>query len=140
MPVFVSANQHISLQDKDGNRQFFCDYNKYGLKTSERPGQMTIALLSASQSAAEKLHINAVVPTGETYNNSWGDLASGMMTMGGRDGKVNTANDDRQVGYSIHAVRFYNRQLTPSEMRRNARLDGIRYFGRPALGTIIVVR
>ena len=44
------------------------------------------------------------------------------------------------VGYRVHAVRFYNRQLTESEIRRNARQDAIRYFGQPEPGMTLIVR
>jgi hypothetical protein len=49
-------------------------------------------------------------------------------------------DDTTATGYRVHAVRFYNRQLTPGEIAKNARQDGYRYFGKTAPGTVIVIR
>ena len=48
--------------------------------------------------------------------------------------------DSLAVGYRIHAVRFYNRQLTPAEISRNAQWDAIRYFGQSEPGMMLIVR
>ena len=61
-----------------------------------------------------------------------------MMSIGARESK--TGGDATAIGYRVHAVRFYNRQLTESEIRQNARQDGFRYFGVPEPGLTIIVR
>ena len=50
-----------------------------------------------------------------------------------------SGGDTTPVGYRVHAIRFYDRQLTESEIRRNARQDGFRYFGVPEPGLTIIV-
>ena len=51
-----------------------------------------------------------------------------------------SGGDATAVGYRVHAVRFYNRPLTPAEIARNARQDAIRYFGQPEPGMTLIVR
>ena len=60
------------------------------------------------------------------------------MAMGARGPQ--SGNDTGAIGYRIHAVRFYNRQLTPAEISRNARWDAIRYFGKAEPGMMLHVR
>jgi len=143
MPVYVSEKQHITLKDQgEGkNRLYFFDYNHYGLTTAERPQQMTIALLCESKDAAEKVYINSAEPAGDAYTAYWNDLFGGkkIMTMGGRLNKSDYA-DYKAVGFRIHAIRFYNRKLEPAEIAKNARVDGVRYFGNPESGIVILVR
>ena len=146
VPAFVSHMQHISIRDlpSTSKRQFFfdrlisSDTGRFGWETAERPEQMTVALLSESVTEATNFFVNGAKPEGSSYNNWWGDSPSGVMAMGAR-GPVSGA-DTTAVGYRVHAVRFYNRQLTESEVRRNARWDGIRYFGQPVPGMTIIIR
>ena len=138
-PAFVSHNQHITIKDQGSgsNRLYFFDYSHYGWKTAERPEQMTITLLSESATSAVKVYVNAAEPEGTSYSNYWGD-SSGVMAIGARESK--TGGDATATGYRVHAVRFYNRQLTPAEVSRNARQDAIRYFGMPEPGMMLIVR
>ena len=140
LPIFVSADQHITIKDQgDGkDRLFFFDSSKYGWKTAERPAQMTVTLLCESKTKGEKVYVNATEPVGAAYNNWWSDTSTAMMTMGGRI--PNSGGDNDATGYRIHAVRFYNRHLTPGEIKRNARQDGCRYFGAPLPGLVIRIR
>ena len=140
MPIFVSRSQHVSLKDQgEGkDRMFFFDYNHFGLATSERPSEITVSLLCESEASANRVYVNGAELTGTSSPNSWGDTAGGMMTMGGRAG-MKAGSDDKAFGYRIHAVRFYDRQLTPAEIRRNAHRDGMRYFGRQSPGIVLTV-
>ena len=145
LPAFVSQNQHITIKYQGAGKSkiFFFDYSHYGWQT-EQTGQaneipaMTVTLLSESETSAEKFYVNAAEPQGSAYSNWWGDSPSGVMAMGAR-GPLSGA-DTGTIGYRIHAVRFYNRQLTPAEISRNARQDAIRYFGVPEPGMMIILR
>ena len=99
---------------------------------------MTITLLSESATSAVKVYVNAAEPAGSATSNWWGDSPNQVMAIGAR-GPV-SGGDATAVGFRIHAVRFYNRQLTESEIRRNARQDGYRYFGVPKPGITILFR
>ena len=146
VPAFVSHRQHISIRDQgEGNvRQYFfdrdtsSDVGHYGWQTTERPAQMTVTVLSESETSAVDCFVNGAKPEGSLYGNYWGDSPSSVMAMGAR-GPV-SGNDTTAVGYRIHAVRFYNRQLTPAEVSRNARWDAIRYFGQSEPGMTIIIR
>jgi hypothetical protein len=144
--AFVSHKQHITIRDlpSESKRQFFFDRDTssdaghYGWQTAERPAQMTVTVLSESASSAVDCFVNGVKPEGSAYGNWWGDSPGGVMVIGAR-GPV-SGGDTLAVGYRVHAVRFYDRQLTPSEIARNARQDAIRYFGQPEPGMTLIVR
>ena len=144
--AFVSHKQHITIRDQgEGNvRQFFFDRDTssdaghYGWQTAERPEQFTVTVLSESASSVVDCFVNGVKPEGSAYGNWWGDSPGGVMVIGAR-GSV-SGGDTLAVGYRVHAVRFYDRQLTPSEIARNARQDAIRYFGQPEPGMTLIVR
>ena len=145
MPIFVSHKQHISIKDQgEGNsRLYFFDRNAtdtghYGWETLDRPAQMTIALLSESATAATNFFVNAAKPEGSVKGNWWGDSPGGMMTIGAR-GPV-SGGDTTAVGYRVHAIRFYNRELTEAEIAKNARRDAIRYFGQSEGAFTMIVR
>ena len=140
VPAFVSHKQHITIKDQGAgkDRLFFFDYSHYGWQTAERPAQMTVTLLSESETSAVDCFVNGTKPEGSSYGNWWGDSPGGVMAMGAR-GPV-SGGDTTATGYRIHAVRFYNRQLTPAEISRNARQDAIRYFGQPEPGMMLIVR
>ena len=99
---------------------------------------MTVTVLSESASSAVDCFVNGAKPEGSAYGNWWGDSPGGVMAIGAR-GSV-SGGDTTAVGYRVHAIRFYDRQLTESEIRRNARQDAIRYFGQPEPGMTIIVR
>ena len=99
---------------------------------------MTVTLLSESETSAVDFFVNAARPEGSAYGNWWGDSPNGVMAMGAR-GPL-SGGDTTATGYRIHAVRFYNRQLTPAEISRNARQDAIRYFGMPEPGMMLIFR
>ena len=144
--AFVSHKQHITIRDlpSESKRQFFFDRDTssdaghYGWQTAERPAQMTVTVLSESASSAVDCFVNGAKPEGSAYGNWWGDSPNSVMAIGAR-GPV-SGGDTTAVGYRVHAVRFYNRQLTPAEVSRNARQDAIRYFGMPEPGMVIIVR
>ena len=140
MPIFISEKQHISIKDQGAgkDRLFFFDYSHCGWQTAERPRLMTVTLLSESATSAVKVYVNAAEPEGASYGNYWGDSPNQVMAIGAR-GPV-SGGDAQATGYRVHAVRFYNRQLTPGEIRRNARQDGYRYFGVPAPGLSVLIR
>ena len=99
---------------------------------------MTVTLLCESKTKGEKVYINATEPVGSAYNNWWSDTSTAVMTMGGRF--PDSGGDTSATGYRVHAVRFYNRQLTPGEIKRNARHDGYRCFGVPEPGMRVILR
>ena len=88
--------------------------------------QMTVTVLNESATSAVDFFVNAVKPEGSVKGNWWGDSPGGVMTIGAR-GPV-SGGDATATGSRVHAIRFYNRQLTPAEITRNARHDGRRYF------------
>ncbi len=146
VPAFVNRTQHITVKDQGSgkDRLFFFDRDDssdaghYGWQTAERPAQMTVTLLSESATSAVNFFVNGAKPEGSAYGNWWGDSPGGVMVIGAR-GPV-SGGDTTAIGYRIHAVRFYDRQLTESEIRRNARQDAIRYFGQPEPGIMLIVR
>ena len=145
MPVFVSHKQHITIKDQGAgkNRLFFfdretSDAGHFGWQTTERPEQLTVALLSESATSAVDFFVNGAKPEGSAYGNWWGDSPNSVMAIGAR-GPV-SGGDTTAVGYRVHAVRFYDRPLTPAEIARNARQDAIRYFGQPEPGMTLIVR
>ncbi len=139
MPIFISEKQHISIKDQGAgkDRLYFFDYSHYGWKTAERPEQMTITLLSESETSAVKVYVNAAEPDGSPTSNWWGD-SGGVMAIGARESR--TGGDATAIGYRVHAIRFYDRQLTPTEIARNARRDAIRYFGQAEGAFFLIVR
>ena len=144
--AFVSHKQHITIRDlpNESKRQYFFDRDTssdaghYGWQTAERPAQMTVTVLSESASSAVDRFVNGAKPEGSAYGNWWGDSPNSVMAIGAR-GPV-SGGDTTAVGYRVHAVRFYDRQLTPAEIARNARQDAIRYFGQPEPGMTLIVR
>ena len=145
LPIFISHKQHISIKDQGAgnNRLYFfdrasSDTGHYGWQTYERPMQMTVTMLSESEASAVDFFVNAAKPEGSVYGNWWGDSPSGVMTIGAR-GPV-SGGDTTATGYRVHAIRFYNRQLTPAEMAKNARRDAVRYFGQAEGAFFLIVR
>lgn len=138
-PIYIGLNKNISIKDKGNGGLRYYFYNSWtdGLKTSECPSEMTVAV--RFEDAQRTLFVNGVTPAGESYQDSFGDTADGLMTLGGRK-NTEGASDALSFGYRIHAIRLYDRALTPSELSRNARRDAIRYFGAPEPGTAIIIR
>ena len=99
---------------------------------------MTVTVLSESETSAVDFYVNGAKPEGSVLGNWWGDSPGGVMTIGAR-GPV-SGGDATATGYRVHAIRFYNRQLTPSEIKRNARRDAMRYFGETSAPMVIMVR
>ena len=142
--AFVSHKQHITIRDlpNESKRQFFFDRDipdtgHFGWETAERPEQFTVTVLSESETSAVDCFVNGTKPEGSAYGNWWGDSPGGVMAIGARSSV--SGGDTTAVGYRVHAIRFYDRQLTESEIRRNARQDGFRYFGVPEPGLTIIV-
>ena len=145
MPIFISHKQHISIKDQgEGNTRLYffdrldTDTGHYGWETSERPMQMTVTLLSESATSATNFFVNAAKPAGSQKGNWWGDSPGGVMAVGAR-GPV-SGGDATATGYRVHAIRFYNRELTPAEIEKNARRDAIRYFGESEGPFTLIVR
>ncbi len=74
-------------------------------------------------------------PTGPPPHSCW--TAFPGLVLGARN---DTSNEAGTTGYRIHAVRFYDRVLTPDEIARNARQDALRFFGASLGGTLILFR
>ena len=140
MPVFVSTNQCPTFKDTSatGVRQYFFDYNQTGFETADMPTNMTLTVTYLSdEKTANTCYVNGVEAGGAAYVNWWGDLTEGnQMVMSGRS---DTATEAKTLDYRIHAVRFYDRELTEAEIERNAREDAIRFFGAPRKNGIMVI-
>ena len=145
LPIFVSHKQHISIKDQGAgnNRLYFFDRNTtdtghYGWETPERPTLMTVTVLSESATSATNFFVNAMKPEGSVKGNWWDDSPGQVMAIGAR-GPV-SGGDAQAFGYRVHAIRFYNRQLTEAEIAKNARRDAIRYFGQSDSGFYVIIR
>ena len=129
MAVFINSNQYVTWIDgrESGKRLYFLDYNKFGVRTSVKPSNLTAsASWSWGDSAVgSRLLQNGCDVTESTYLNYWGDAGTGM-SLGGRPS--GTGSEMSVTGYKIYAVRFYNRELSPAEAARNAFLDQQRFF------------
>ena len=130
---FNTRNQTVSLANgrSGGNREYFFDADKLGCLTSQMPAQETITVIYKSDKEAKNYYQNGVTPTGSKKTNNWGE--SGVATtmhIGGRSGSTYASSGDATTyGYTIHAIRLYNRELTQAEITRNATIDQIRFFG-----------
>ena len=130
---FITRNQHVSFNNdrSGGNRDYFFDYNKFGWRTLQKPTQETIAVTFSNATSSAKCYQNGATPTGNKTTNNWGDPKdSSAMHIGGRTGQ--TGSDYQAYGYTIHAVRLYTRVLSATEIRQNATIDQIRFFGASA--------
>lgn len=138
LPIFISTNQHITVRDNGEGRlrDLFFDYSHAGVQTAERPDQMTLTITSATDAQVDAWYVNAAVPAGTAYNNWWGPGANWMFV----GSRAFDTSENATKGYRVHAIRFYNRVLTPDELARNARRDAIRFFGAQLDGTLIIVR
>ena len=130
---FITKNQTVSFNNDrtGGNRDYFFDNSNFGWRTLQKPAQETVAVIYTNATAAGKCYQNGAAPTGSKTSNYWGaPSGSSAMHIGGRTGQ--TGNDYSTKGYTIHAVRLYSRALTDAEIRQNATIDQIRFFGAPA--------
>ena len=137
MPFYNTYQQHISIL---GNtRQMFFDYDHYGLLASEPfPEQMTFALTCSSATSASACFINGLTPEGTAKTAYWRESADNpdCLALGAR---WNGQKECSTTGFRIHAVRLYNRVLTAEELAKNARRDGMRFFGK-GIGLFIVFK
>ena len=133
--VFIKQNQTVTVKNGStgDQRNYFFDSWKTGALTADKPDPETIAVVyNASYDTATAAYANgAALPTGADGKNSWGGNSDGSMTIGGRVGNYGSSNDTITYGYTIHAIRFYNRELTEAEIARHAKIDQIRFFGAP---------
>lgn len=131
MPVFMGSDQNVIFSHAGGLRKFLLDKNHFGWQTAVAPDAVTIAALYASASSASTFYQNGEMPEGEscagdTFSDN--NQPSGGTTLGGRTISW-TGGDTTPYGYSIHAVRLYNRMLTASEAINNYEADQIRFHG-----------
>ena len=133
--VFVKPNQTVTVKNGStgDQRNYFFDSSKTGALTADKPDPETVAVVyNASYDTATAAYANgAALPTGTEGKNSWGGNSDGSMTLGGRVGSYGSSNDTITYGYTIHAIRLYNRELTEAEIARHAKIDQIRFFGAP---------
>ena len=136
---FITRNQTVSFNNdrSGGNRDYFFDYNNFGWRTPQKPTQETVAVIYESDTKAKEFRSNGVLPTGGKQTSYWGaPRDSSAMHIGGRLGQ--TSGDYTTKGYTIHAVRLYDRVLSDDEIKQNARLDAIRYFVQTKGGSLII--
>ena len=129
---FITKEQTVSFNNDrtGGNRDYFFDHNNFGWRTLQKPAQETVSVIYESSTKAQKFRQNGASPTGSKTTNNWGSPSgSSAMHIGGRTGL--TGSDYQAYGYTIHAVRLYNRALSDAEIKRNATIDQIRFFGAP---------
>ena len=143
--VFITQDQTISVNNQDGDadkRGYFFDNGKTALLAAEKPAHETIAVIyNAAFNQAAACYSNGAVLTGEPNTHSWGQPSNKSITLGGRLGSSFSGSSDAiTVGFTIHAVRFYDRELTAGEIRRNAKQDAIRYFGATPEGMTVIIR
>ena len=141
-------NITISVNNRGSGkaREYFFDYGHNGWTTGDKPEALTIAaIFNANATAlrdANSSFCNGARLSGTFKSNTWDDSTdSSIIQLGGRWGdKWKDAGDAKGVGYTIHAIRIYSRELTAGEIRRNAKRDAIRFFGAKPDGLTIIVR
>lgn len=141
--VFITKDQHVNVNNNGSSaRQYFFDYQKKKAMTAEKPMQETIAVVfNEARTAADTAYSNGQPLTLEASTSYWGQPSETAMTLGGRLGSSFTGSGDCMTfGYTIHAVRFYDRVLTAGEVARNARRDAVRYFGLKPGGLVLILR
>lgn len=124
-------------------REYFFDYKSHGWKTDDKPELLTLAAIFDANGRLLKdnslAFCNGTPLSGTPASNSWDDSTDSSIQLGGRVG-YSGSGDYKTYGYTIHAIRIYNRELTASEIRRNAKRDAIRFFGAKSDGLSIIVR
>ena len=129
---FITKNQTASFNNdrSGGRREYFFDNGKLGCLTYQKPEQETLAITYDTNNTASNYCQNGATPAGSKSSNWWGAPTYSVMHIGGRTGQ--TGGDYQTYGYTIHAVRLYDRALTAVEIRRHATIDQIRFFGASA--------
>ena len=131
--LLITENQTVTFNNdrEGGRRECFFDFQKYGVLTSQKPAQETLTVTYNSATAASTYYQNGAQPEGTKKTNYWSKPKdSSAMHIGGRGGYM--SGDWTTTGYTIHAIRLYDRALTREEIRRHAMIDQIRFFGAPA--------
>ena len=147
-PTEGYKNMTISINNRGSGkaREYFFDFGHNGWTTVDKPEALTIAaIFNANATAlrdANSSFCNGTRLSGTFKSNTWDDSTDySIIQLGGRWGdKWKDAGDAKGVGYTIHAIRIYNRELTASEIRRNAKRDVIRFFGAVPDGMTVIIR
>ena len=147
-PTEGYKNMTISVNNRGSGRarEYFFDYRQNGWMTFDKPETLTIAaIFNADATAlrdANSAFCNGARLSGDSAANTWDDSEDySIIQLGGRWGaKWADKGDAKGIGYTIHAIRIYNRELTAGEIRRNAKQDAIRYFGATPEGMSVVIR
>ena len=109
--LLITESQTVTFNnDRGGYRECFFDFQKYGWQTTQKPARL-VGRWDGIENAGEGIH--------NTATNRWVDLS-------GQGGDWTTS------GYTIHAIRLYDRVLSDAEIKRHATIDQIRFFGAPA--------
>ena len=127
MPVFFNTDQNIIIKRPSAtSRRLSFDNKKFGWQMESLPDAATVTAFYTPLSKALGFFVNATVPEGElNAEESWSS-GSAYMTIGGRH--ISWAGSDTTpYGYSVHAVRFYTRELTGAEVTNNWVVDSVRY-------------
>lgn len=128
----VTFNNNVA--SANGQRFYFFDYKHFGWATESKPAQETVTVFfnvwNGGANAASFLQ-NGVKPAGYGKTDYWTDANPPGMYIGGRAG-FPSGGDAKTTGYTIHAVRLYNRWLSMAESRYHVALDRVRFFGASA--------
>ena len=125
--VLITPNQTVTVNwnyNSKGAAAFF-DNLHYGKQGFKPTSLMTVTGLYESDTSATNSYQNGGLMTGNDFNTHW-SVDPGVISMGGVEGIPNSTTP---MGYRIHAIRFYTRELTPAEIARNAFLDQLRFTG-----------
>ena len=126
MPVYNSTDRYFIIRDSSSSRKIWRgDGNCY--ETALVPSEATIAVAYSSAITYQ----NGVVPEGASgESNTWSvnNNPLNSMSIGGRAITWGSA-DVSTYGYTVNALRMYNRDLTPAEIWRNYEVDSVRFRG-----------
>jgi hypothetical protein len=127
MPIYNSNDRYFVIQDSASSRKIWRgDGNCW--ETALKSAEATIAATYTSPIATYQ---NGVVPDGASSDyNTWSpnNNPANSISIGGR--AITWASADVSTyGYTVNALRMYNRALTAEEIRQNYEVDSIRFHG-----------
>jgi hypothetical protein len=127
MPIYNSTDRYFVIRDLASARNMWRDTANYW-ETALKPAEATIAVTYTSPATTYQ---NGAVPEGAGGTGSgWSanNNPANSISIGGR--AITWASADVSTyGYTVNALRMYNRALTAEEIRQNYELDSIRFHG-----------
>ena len=131
--VFLGTNQTVSLfNDSDNTRKFFFDGALRRWSANGQPDKLTVSVIYENVDATPKgqsLYLDGAGQGNPVYDKNmyWGGEAHMNTLIGGRDNSE--AHDYNTYGYTVNALRFYNRALNAGEVAYNSAVDRLRFRG-----------